>query len=141
MAQSATPAGPRPSPSELAESVCRPHNLDACLGALRTIFDGQAAEAERWRRRNLGYHLMLADQYRFLVPPGQRVLELGCGSGDLLASLEPSHGVGVDLSPAMIDAARDRHDSERLHFLAASAEEVELGGATFDAIVGASRKP
>jgi cyclopropane fatty-acyl-phospholipid synthase-like methyltransferase len=35
---------------------------------------------------------------QFLVPSGQRVLELGCGEGQLLRSLQPSHGVGVDLS-------------------------------------------
>jgi hypothetical protein len=35
---------------------------------------------------------------RFLIPPGKRVFELGCGSGDLLAALEPSYGVGVDFS-------------------------------------------
>jgi cyclopropane fatty-acyl-phospholipid synthase-like methyltransferase len=27
---------------------------------------------------------------QFLIPPGKRVLELGCGRGDLLASLKPS---------------------------------------------------
>ena len=35
---------------------------------------------------------------RFLVPKDSRILDLGCGTGELLASLEPSHGVGVDLS-------------------------------------------
>jgi ubiquinone/menaquinone biosynthesis C-methylase UbiE len=35
---------------------------------------------------------------QFLIPPGKRVLELGCGRGDLLAALKPSYGVGVDFS-------------------------------------------
>src|SRR5687768_15990822 len=48
------------------------------------------------------YHRRLAEVYAFLIPPGQRVLELGCGRGDLLAALRPSVGVGVDLSPEMI---------------------------------------
>ena len=48
------------------------------------------------------YRGRLAEIYRFLVPPGQRVLELGCGSGDLLAALRPACGVGVDFSAEMV---------------------------------------
>ena len=47
-----------------------------------------------------------ATYMKFLVPKGARVLDLGCGTGDLLAELEPSYGVGVDLSPAMIEQAK-----------------------------------
>ena len=47
--------------------------------------------------------------YRFLVRPGLRVLELGCGDGDLLAALSPREGVGVDFSAAMIERARRKH--------------------------------
>lgn len=42
---------------------------------------------------------------RFLVPEGQRVLDLGCGGGDLLASLKPAYGVGVDISEKSIAIA------------------------------------
>ena len=59
------------------------------------------------------YHRRLAAIYAFLIPPGQRVLELGCGRGDLLAALRPSVGVGVDLSPEMIRQARERHAALR----------------------------
>jgi SAM-dependent methyltransferase len=59
------------------------------------------------------YHRRLAEIYRFLIPPGQRVLELGCGRGDLLAELRPSIGVGVDLSPEMIRQAHARHPGLR----------------------------
>ena len=34
------------------------------------------------------YHRRLAAVYGFLVPPGRRVLELGCGRGDLLATVQ-----------------------------------------------------
>ena len=43
---------------------------------------------------------------RFLIPPGKRVLELGCGRGDLLAALEPSYGVGIDFGAETIAKAK-----------------------------------
>lgn len=78
------------------------------------------------------YHDRLTEVYRFLIPEGQRVLELGCGQGDLLASLKPAHGVGVDFSAAMLATARQRHAG--LTFLQGDAHDPPLD-EVFDAIV------
>jgi SAM-dependent methyltransferase len=89
--------------------------------------------ARRWeRRRGLGsaYHRRLARVYRFLVPPGQRVLEVGCGQGDLLAALEPAAGLGIDLSGEMVRQAAERHP--HLRFLKADAHELGRLDETFD---------
>jgi len=53
-----------------------------------------------------------------------RVLELGCGQGDLLAALRPSRGVGIDLSERMLDRARARHG--QLTFVHADVHEFLL---------------
>jgi SAM-dependent methyltransferase len=58
---------------------------------------------------------------RFLIPPGKRVLELGCGRGDLLAALEPSYGVGVDFGARTIARARELYPN--LHFVTGDAED------------------
>src|SRR5580692_2025108 len=55
------------------------------------------------------YHRCLQNYFTFLIPPGMRVLEVGCGLGDLLATVKPSRGVGVDFSQAMVKLARERH--------------------------------
>src|SRR6266404_5028176 len=60
---------------------------------------------------------------RFLIPPGKRVLELGCGRGDLLAALQPSYGVGVDFGLRAVARARARHPD--LHFVLGDAEDSE----------------
>jgi SAM-dependent methyltransferase len=84
------------------------------------------------RKSSNYYHRRLAEIYQFLIPPGQRVLEMGCGDGDLLVSLKPSEGVGVDFSPEMIARARSKHPE--LTFLLSDVHESELNG-TFDYIV------
>lgn len=58
------------------------------------------------RKVQAGFHRQLADQLAHLIPAGSRVLEAGCGRGDLLRFLRPSYGVGIDISPRMIAAAR-----------------------------------
>lgn len=103
------------------------------LTAWEAFFDTYATQVERWRRRNPGYHRSITSLARFYVPPGQRVLEVGSGCGDLLAALEPSYGRGVDLSAAMVRLARSRHP--HLTFLQMPAETLGLPGETFDYIV------
>ena len=85
----------------------------------RAFYDQRAA----FRVRETGryYQQLLRKQYAFWVPPGLRVLEVGCGLGDLLAAVKPARGVGVDFSPAMIALARQRHPE--LEFQVADAAE------------------
>jgi SAM-dependent methyltransferase len=92
--------------------------------------------ARRWEgRAGLAgaYHRRLARVYRFLVPPGLRVLELGCGTGDLLAALQPAVGLGVDLSGEMVRRAAERHP--HLRFVQADAHELGDLGETFDVVI------
>ncbi len=79
------------------------------------------------------YHRRLAQVYRFLIPPGLRVLELGCGDGSLLAALSPAKGVGVDFSSVMLDEARRRHPGQQ--FVLADVHDLSAVEGTFDAIV------
>lgn len=73
----------------------------------REFYEQRAAV--RPRESNRYYQRYLRRYYGFLVPPGQSVLELGCGIGDLLAAVQPARGLGVDFSPAMVAQARERH--------------------------------
>jgi len=68
-----------------------------------------------WREKARFFHAEDTAYLRFLIPPGQRVLELGCGAGHTLAALEPSRGVGIDLSPRVIDEGRAAFPHLELH--------------------------
>lgn len=85
-----------------------------------------------WKGLGGYYHRRIAEIYAFLIAPGQRVLEVGCAEGDLLAAVRPSTGVGVDFSPAMVEKARARHPA--LTFVLADAHDFDIDG-TFDAVI------
>jgi SAM-dependent methyltransferase len=76
---------------------------------------------------------------RLQVSPGDRALDVGCGTGeDVVAMGEAAgprgYGVGVDTSKAMITEARRRHGADhRLSFQVADAQSLPFGPATFDA--------
>jgi len=78
------------------------------------------------------YHSRLEMIFKFLISPNQRVLELGCGKGDLLAAVRPTHGVGVDFSPCMIEKARERHPE--MDFITADVHNVRINDK-FDAVI------
>ena len=65
-------------------------------------WDKVSSKKKNPKRPGAFYHKLLRHYYGFLIPQGLRVLELGCGQGNLLASLKPSLGVGVDFSGEMI---------------------------------------
>jgi SAM-dependent methyltransferase len=101
--------------------------------ATRTAhWDAVARRTDVSRRWSGYYHRRLAEIYRFLMPPSPRVLELGCGEGDLLAALDPAEGVGVDFSGEMLAQARERHPGLRL--IQADVHDLDLD-ETFDMIV------
>lgn len=98
----------------------------------RTAHWNEVARRDRPSPGGVPYHRRLAEIYRFLVPPGRRVLELGSGTGSLLAALEPSRGVGVDLAPEAVAKARTRYPGLTFHEGDVHRLEVDEG---FDYIV------
>ena len=99
---------------------------------LINYFDHEAKKRDEWRARNWYYHAVLLKLFRFIVPEGETVLELGSGTGDLLADLKPSRGVGVDISSKMIEIAAKKYP--HLGWKVGDAAEVALG-EKFDYVI------
>ncbi len=94
---------------------------------IRDRFDQLAEQRHLWQDKASYYYDQQYSYYRFLVPEGAKVLELGCGLGDLLATLKPSRGLGIDFSEKMIEQAKQRHsDCSELEFIVADVETLEL---------------
>jgi len=91
-----------------------------------------ARRIDRFHGWGTAYQRRLAEIYSFLIPPGRRVLELGCSDGRLLAAVQPSVGVGVDFAAEMI------HRGQRLHpqfrFICTDVHDLKLD-ESFDAII------
>jgi SAM-dependent methyltransferase len=100
--------------------------------SVRDHFDVVAPGYDEWKRKAGYYYATLRRLLREVVPPGRKVLEVGCGTGDLLAALEPADGLGIDLSPAMVAIAQSKHPGLRFR-----AEDVTrpAGGERFDFVV------
>ena len=107
--------------------------------------DGEASSAAQYRAERIGfwngyvrkpasagYYRRLAEIYRYLVPLRSRVLELGCGTGDLLAALEPSLGVGVDFAPELLKRGARNHP--QLRFVQGDVGRLSLN-AKFDYVI------
>ena len=92
-----------------------------------------AVKRDSWRGWGKLYHRRVEEIYRFLVGPNQRILEIGCGRGDLLASLRPARGVGVDFSQEMILRARARHTE--LEWIEADAHDLSALRGPFDVVI------
>ncbi len=92
-----------------------------------------AKKRDTWRGMGKWYHRRLTEIYRYLVTPKQRVLEIGSGTGNLLASLQPAHGVGVDFSPEMIACAKKNHPQLEFHQL--DAHDLSDIEGKFDVII------
>jgi SAM-dependent methyltransferase len=124
------PSSQMPSPES---TFTRPSEQSATYTETRRQYwEEYAATASKWASHRRYYQRRLAEIYKLSVPPGMRILELGCGDGQLLAKLEPAYGYGIDLSGRLIDRARSQYPG--LHFEKRDAGNLQLEGE-FDFII------
>ena len=92
--------------------------------AIREYFDRVASRWELLQQKNRFYHDSVGHLVAGMIPPGSAVLELGSGLGDLLASLRPKVGVGLNVSPALTSRATSRHPE--LEFLTVDVDSASV---------------
>lgn len=95
-------------------------------------YDGIAQERSMWRTRSSYYYEKMESLLKAVVPPGKKVVEVGCGTGELLAAVKPSTGVGLDFSANMVALAGSKFPT--LRFACEDAENISTQ-ETFDYVV------
>jgi SAM-dependent methyltransferase len=115
-----------------------PPPADPILEEVRRFYEDNHEGIEASRRFHRYFYRYLNGVLKSRIHEGQRVLDVGCGSGRLLDTLRPSHGVGIDVSAKAIAAARRRNPGKHLHFFEGDGADPRLlaqVGGPFDAIV------
>jgi len=87
------------------------------MSQVKDHFDDIAEEYDYFKKRNKFYYDNLKFLLKKIIPPNKIVLEIGCGTGDLLASVKPKIGYGIDISSKMIKIAKSKFKKNKhLHF-------------------------
>lgn len=98
-----------------------------------SLFDHAATTA----RRTFG--ILQSPAERLHLQPGHTALDIGCGPGEITASLARTVGpaglaVGIDISTSMLTRAVHRHRADNIAFLRADAQRLPLRDNTIDAV-------
>ncbi len=101
--------------------------------ARQALWDRIAIQSEKKKDWSSYYHRRLQKIFQYIIPAGSTVLEIGSGTGDLLATVKPSHGVGIDFSAEMVRIASEKHP--HLTFSHGNAQDIPDLNSSFDFII------
>jgi ubiquinone/menaquinone biosynthesis C-methylase UbiE len=102
----------QPVPDSATEEIIwGPVALENRREQTQRLLSSVAPVREKWMHRNRYYYGRIQRLLGFLVEPGKTVLSVRCGLGHQLADLKPSAGVGLDISPEIVEIARTKHPS------------------------------
>ena len=94
-----------------------------------------ALAAKRKKRVFSAYYWNeISDYINYFSHEDSAVLEVGCGSGDLLANIAGSKKTGIDFSENFIAWAKEKHNEQGIEFLTMDANNIQLN-QTYDLII------
>ena len=91
---------------------------------LAKFFDKHAKQRDNWIRKNRYYNKDIINLFRFLIKNNSSIMEIGCGTGEMLNILRPKDGLGIDLSPNMVELASKKF--KHLNFKSVDAEKLDI---------------
>lgn len=103
------------------------------LTRMRNYCSHNANKIRKFRRRNSYFRAEISKVVTSLIPSNSTVLDVGCGSGELLVSTRPRRGIGLDIDPRAwsVVVASDT----AISFVAESLEEWQPPNEPFEYVV------
>ena len=92
---------------------------------LKDYFNKVAASRVQYRKSKSYYWDSITDYVNFFVHPESSVLEVGCGTGELLGKINVKEKTGIDFSQKMIDEASKQFPG--IEFICCPAEDIQIG--------------
>ena len=108
----------------------QPRDLSAGHLAETSAFYANRTKKSKFSRY---YQSRLAHRYNLLISPESRVLEVGCGEGELLSQIKAKSRVGIDLSPQQVARGREIHPE--LDLRVGAGESLQMEDPPFDVII------
>lgn len=100
----------------------------------RQIYFNNLAKKRKQRGFSKYYWKEITNYTNYFSHEDSSVLEVGCGSGDLLADIAGKKKVGIDFSEEYIAWAKEKHKDKNIEFLVMDANNIQLD-QKFDLIV------
>ncbi|MEW5693689.1 MAG: glycosyltransferase [Candidatus Hydrogenedentota bacterium] len=98
---------------------------------IKQFYDENIQNFQKFRVKNWYYYQCILSLLKFLIPENKKILDIGCGPGDFLYELKPSIGIGIDLSPKIIEQNKNKYP--HLNFYTMDIQK-ETHSDTFDYI-------
>ena len=89
---------------------------------IKNFFNSESLDRNKWLRKAKIFHKEDRKFLKEIIPENCKILELGCGNGQLIASLSPSYGLGIDFSKNLIKQAKKNYSD--INFLEADIEHL-----------------
>jgi ubiquinone/menaquinone biosynthesis C-methylase UbiE len=102
--------------SKVVKRIMNKKNLD--------FFEAITPERDKWKKKNSYYWGDVEKLCSFLIPENASVLEIGSGTGDLLACIKARKKVGIDYSRNMIGVAKRKYPD--INFMVMEAEDLNF---------------
>lgn len=109
-----------------------PAALKHRVNELREHYARVAPQRAEYVQRNAYYYNQVFRALRFIIPPGKRVMQVGCLTPDFLDVVSPSVGLGIDLCAKQVEICRQRFP--HLQFLVHENYDISDQG-TFDYVL------
>ncbi|GAF01674.1 glycosyltransferase [Saccharicrinis fermentans] len=86
---------------------------------IKNYWDDFSEKWIKYRKKRSYYWNSISKYCNYFIHPDCSILEVGCGQGDLLDSINGKDKTGIDFSPKMIEIGRNRYPHIQFHEMAA----------------------